>query len=111
MDGPEEMIPENGTMRLSDSAWEEARRRAMVIASIAVQEDVPRIVATEAAQQLGLSVRTIYRFVQCWRQSGGSVTCMAPPPSTDGKGQSRVSESVEHLINHSSMNIYMNIHY
>jgi putative transposase len=98
MSNSQDLIEENGTIRLSDAVWAEARRRADVIRTIAAQENVAAIVAAEAAQKLGLSERTIYRLVRRWRESGGSLPALVPTSPIGGKGKGRLSENVERII-------------
>ena len=92
------VIPENGTIRLSDKLWVEARRRAEVIGSIAKQKEVSRSLAEEAAQKLKLSRRTIYNLIRRWRASGGSTASLVSTGSQGGKGKNRLDEQMELLI-------------
>ena len=48
-------VPEYGLLSLSAAAWEEAKRRALVIAPLAALAVVPAATALAAAEQLGLS--------------------------------------------------------
>ena len=107
MDDPGEMIPESGIIRLSDAAWAEARRRAEVIVPIADRDVVPRIIAKEAAQTLGLSVRTVYNLVRRWKESDRSIISLAPSNSGGGKGQSRLPDTVERLITATIAELYL----
>ena len=61
-------------VRLSASAWDDAKRRAAVIAPLAATRVVPAPLAQEAADALGLSRRTIYTLIERYRASGGMLS-------------------------------------
>ncbi len=103
----ESIINESGIVSLSDKQWDEARRRAAIIASITEYYNVSNAIAEEAASRLNLSVRTIYRLVKRWRDSGGSITSFAPNRSKGGKGNSRIPSNLESLISQVISDIYL----
>jgi putative transposase len=103
----EELIPESGTVRFSDAAWAEARRRAEVIRPIAVQETVASTVAAEAALKLGVTDRTVYEFIKRWRESDGSLLALLPMTSSGGKGQTRLLPEVEQLMSSVISTMYL----
>ena len=53
-------VPEHGLVSLSAAAWDEAKRRAHVIVPLAELAIVPTAKAWAAAEQLGLSIRSVY---------------------------------------------------
>ena len=63
------IIIESGTIRLTDAIWAKARHRAGVISSIAEEKSVSKVIATEAAQKLELSERTVYRLCHLSKRS------------------------------------------
>lgn len=97
-DDKEEAIPESGTIRLTDAAWAEARRRAAIIGSLADRVSVTVDLAQEAAKALGVCERSVYKMVRGWRESGGSVVALAPTLSNGGKGKGRLPETVESIV-------------
>ena len=103
----DELIEESGTIRLSDEIWAEARRRAEIIALIVEQGEVSKTLALEAAQNLGLSERTIYSLVKAWRESGGSVLALAPRQSNGGRGYGRLSSNIESIISMAIADTYL----
>lgn len=86
------------TVRLSSSAWDEAKRRKAVIAPLAAQPAVPDSLACEAAEALHLSRRTIYTLIERYRASGGILSSLAPHPPTGGRGKGRLSADLEGII-------------
>ncbi len=91
-------VAERGVLSLSDTAWEEARRRAEVIGPLAARGSVPHDAADEAGEQLGLSRRQVYVLVKRWRQGSGLVTDLAVGRSSGGRGAGRLPEAVEVVI-------------
>ena len=69
---------ENGIVRLSHDAWQEAERRANLIRPLAAMTIVPAVLANEVAISLAVSSRTVYTLIQRFRDSGGLLTSMAP---------------------------------
>jgi putative transposase len=97
-DDKNERIPENGAIHLPDAAWAEARRRAAVVGPLADKDVVTVDLAREAARELGVSERSVYKLVRWWRESGGSVAALAPTRSHGGKGKGRLPETIETII-------------
>ena len=96
--GAEATAAERGVLSLSDTAWEEARRRAEVIGPLAGMGSVSHDAADEAGEQLGLSRRQVYVLVKRWRQGSGLVTDLAVGRSSGGRGAGRLPEAVESVI-------------
>ena len=101
------IIIESGAISLSDEQWSVARRRAEIISSIAEYDSVSTVMAEEAASRLNLSVRTIYRLIRRWRESGGSVPSLVSNGSNGGKGNARLSCNVEILISQAISDTYL----
>lgn len=91
-------VSERGTLSLSDAAWTEAQRRAVVIGPLAAQDAVPAAAARDAGRALGLSRRTIYALLRRWRQSGGLAAALAPRPSPGGRGKGRLPAAAERIV-------------
>jgi len=84
---PETMVPEHGLVTLSAQAWDEAKRRAHVIAPLAAQAVVPIAAAETAAEQLGVSTRFVYKLIRRYRTSGSLLSALAPPASHRRPGE------------------------
>ncbi|WP_342248725.1 Mu transposase C-terminal domain-containing protein [Sphingomonas sp. OTU376] len=91
-------INERGLATLTDEEWARCRQRAEIIGPLAAQAAVSREAADTAGQALGLSRRQIYILVRRAREGEGLLTDVARRQSDGGKGKSRLSESVEHII-------------
>ena len=91
-------MTERGVLTLSDTAWSQAHLRNEVIASLAKLDVIGKYTADEAARQLGLSKRQVYKLVHRFRKGEGLVTDMAYASPSGGKGKRRLSEPVEKII-------------
>ena len=91
-------IIETGTALLPKKAWQEAERRTKLIRPLAAMNVVPISLANEVAVKLGVSSRTVYTWIQRFRDSGGLLTSMAPLTSSGGRGKSRMPAMVEQII-------------
>jgi putative transposase len=80
---------EKGLLTLTDAAWSEAKRRADMIRPLADGAVVTRRAADSVAQQLGVSRRTVYAFVQRWRCGERMVTDLARRASSVGRSAGR----------------------
>ncbi|WP_164206974.1 Mu transposase C-terminal domain-containing protein [[Micrococcus luteus] ATCC 49442] len=98
MDADPDRIVAEGQLTMSDAAWEQARIRASVISSLAVHDITGIVAADEAALELGLSRRQIYKLLRRYRQGSGLVTDLAVHRSTGGKGGNRLPEPVEEIV-------------
>jgi len=104
---PETMVPEHGLVTLSAHAWDEAKRRAHVIAPLAAQAVVPIAAAETAAEQLGVSTRFVYKLIRRYRTSGSLLSALAPQPPTGGRGNTRLSQPVERVITQAIESVYL----
>ena len=102
-----EIITENGILKLSDAKWDKARHRAEVIEPIAERDVVPRVIAVEAANKLNLSERRIYTLVRRWRESGGTITSLISQGSNGGTGGSRLTTKLESVISEAIADTYL----
>ena len=100
-------VPEHGLLSLSAAAWEEAKRRALVIAPLADLAGVPTATALAAAEQLGLSPRSVYTLLQRYRTSGRLVSALAPRPHPGGRGGTRLPQPVERVITQAIEGVYL----
>jgi putative transposase len=100
-------IPERGVLTLSEQAWAEAHRRALVIAPLAARSVVDQHTADEAAAQLGLSRRQIYNLLHRFRHGDGLVTDLAPGRSHGGKGRGRLDPAVEAILRATLQEFYL----
>ena len=104
---PETMVPEHGLVTLSAQAWDEAKRRAHVIAPLAAQAVVPIAAAETAAEQLGVSTRFVYTLIRRYRTSGSLLSALAPQPPTGGRGNTRLPQPVERVITQVIESVYL----
>lgn len=104
---PETMVPEHGLVTLSAQAWNEAKRRAHVIAPLAAQAVVPIAAAETAAEHLGVSTRFVYTLIRRYRTSGSLLSALAPQPPTGGRGNTRLSQPVERVITQAIESVYL----
>ncbi len=58
---------------------------APVIVPLAAQAVVPTAAAWNAAEQLGLSTRSVYELIRRYRASGGFLGALAPSPIRVGE--------------------------
>ena len=91
-------MAERGVLTLSDTAWKQARLRNEVIFPLSKKNVIGKQAADEAARQLGLSRRQIYKLIHRCRQGEGLVTDMAFESPSGGKGKGRLSEFVEKIV-------------
>jgi putative transposase len=101
------MVPEHGLVTLSAQAWDEAKRRAHVIAPLAARAVVPIAAAETAAEQLGVSTRFVYKLIRRYRTSGSLLSALAPQPPTGGRGNTRLSQPVERVITQAIESVYL----
>ncbi len=104
---PDTMVPEHGLVSLSAEAWAEAKRRAPVIAPLAALTVVPTATAGIAAEQLGLSMRSVYELIRRYRTSGGVLSSLAPMPHTGGRGGTRLVQPMEQVIAQAIQAVYL----
>jgi len=98
---------EQGTVRLSEAAWQEARRREAVIRPLAAMALIPAAVADDAAATLGLSQRSIYALARGYRASGRLLTSLARRPPSGGRGKGRLPSSTERIIADTVTEMYL----
>lgn len=91
-------IAAQGQMTMTDAAWEQAKKRAAVIASLAAQNKIRLDDADKAAAEIGVSRRQVYVLLGKYRQGSGLVTDLIVRRSSGGKGGHRLPEPVEEII-------------
>jgi len=94
-------------LTLSESAWAEAKRRADVIRPLAEQTTVEANAADQAARQLGISKRQVYRLVRRYRSGDSLVTDLTPGRPPGGKGKSRVALEVDTIVSDVIKTLYL----
>lgn len=77
--------------------WEGAKKREMIIAELAMK-GCPRKKAKEAARELNISDRRVYKLVDKYRRSGFKLTSLIPLTSQGGKGKGRITTTIEQII-------------
>ncbi|WP_017200468.1 Mu transposase C-terminal domain-containing protein [Arthrobacter sp. M2012083] len=91
-------IAEDGQLTMSDASWEQAKKRASVIGSLAKRSTMHLADVDDAAEELGVSRRQIYVLLDRYRQGSGLVTDLAVRHSTGGKGGHRLPEPTEAIM-------------
>jgi putative transposase len=84
--------------QIAESQWNEARRRAAVVRPLIELDHCSFIRASEAAAELGLSTRHLYRLIQRLREADGKLTALLPGGSSGGRGKQRLSAPREDLV-------------
>jgi len=78
-------MQERGLVTLSESVMAEAKRRADIICPLARQTTIDVDAVDQAAVQLGISRRQVYKLlVKIYRNGAGLVTDLAPGQSSGG---------------------------
>ena len=95
------------TNRRTGMEWNEARRRAVVLRPLVEFKHCPRNRAHEAAAELGLSERQVYRLIQRLRESGGELTALLPGGSNGGRGKQRLAAPREKLLHRLIAEIFL----
>ena len=98
---------DEGLLKLSESEWNEARRRTEIIRPLAAMDFVSRSVADEAARQLGQSRRQVYLLLRRYRAGSGLLTDLAPRQSNGGKGKGRLQPEIEAIVASSIEKFYL----
>nr|WP_237394016.1 helix-turn-helix domain-containing protein [Pseudarthrobacter sp. ATCC 49987] len=83
---------------MSDSEWDEAVRRAAVIAPLAALDVVGQGAVNDAAALLAVSRRQVYGLITRYRRGTGRVTDLVPGRSGGGRGGGRLTPPVEAVI-------------
>jgi putative transposase len=84
--------------QITEQEWNEARRRAVVLRPLAELNRCPRKIARDAAAELGLSERQIYRLIDKLNESGGELTGLLPGGSNGGRGKQRLAAPREQVL-------------
>ena len=92
---------------IAEQEWNEARRRAVVLRPLVEFKRCPRNRAHEAAVELGLSERQVYRLIQRLRESGGELTALLPGGSNGGRGKQRLAAPREKLLHRLVAEIFL----
>lgn len=92
---------------IAEQEWNEARRRAVVLRPLVEFKHCPRNRAHEAAVELGLSERQVYRLIQRLRESGGELTALLPGGSNGGRGKQRLAAPREKLLHRLIAEIFL----
>ncbi len=92
---------------IAEQEWNEAHRRAAVIRPLLEFNRCPREKAREAASELGLSDRQVYRLIQRLRESGGKLTALLPGGSSGGRGKPRLDAPSENLLHRLIDEVYL----
>jgi putative transposase len=85
--------------QIENQHWEEAQHRASVLRPLAELKNCPRDKALEAANELGLSKRQIYRLIKLLRETDGELTALIKRGSNGGRDKHRLAASRENIIN------------
>ena len=82
-------------IRLSTTAWQKAKQREAVIRPLEKMTAVTTAQADEAAQQLGISQRSVYALIKRYRDTNGLLTSLIRRPPSGGRGKKRLAQPIE----------------
>ncbi len=110
LSAPPAMLDSTATSMLSivqatDAQWEHARRREAVIAGLANAGDHADQV-TRASARLGVSRRTVFRWLAAYRDAPQTSSLLARPRGTP-TGAHRIEAHLEHLIAEVIRDVYL----
>lgn len=91
--------------KATDAQWERAHRREAVIAGIVGSTDVADQV-TVAANRLGVSRRTVFRWLALYREAP-QTSSLLPHPRGTPAGAHRIDQQVEHIIDEVIRDVYL----
>lgn len=100
-------MKDSGILNLSESEWENARKRFEIIRSLSELPSATRQAAGDAAITLGVSRRQVYEFLKRFRNGNDLLTDFAPKKSNGGRGKSRISEQAEAIISNVVQDFYL----
>ena len=83
---------------IDNEKWKEAQRRADVVRPLIINDKLPLSSAKLAADELGISVRQVYKLVKRCLESDKSVTSLIRRSSSGGRGKSRISSHKDAII-------------
>ena len=92
-------------MQATDTQWERARRRETVIAGLANATDLGDQV-TRASARLGVSSRTVFRWLAAYRDAPQTSSLLARPRGTPS-GARRIDPQLEKLIAEVIRDVYL----
>lgn len=84
--------------QIAEQKWNEAHRRTEIVRPLLEFKHCPRNRAHEAAIELGLSDRQVYRLIQRLRESDGKLTALLSGGSNGGRGKQRLAAPRENLL-------------
>ena len=93
--------------QIAEQEWNEANRRALVVRPLIEFKHCPREKAREAAAELGLSDRQIYRLIQRLRKLDGELTALLPGGSNGGRGKQRLAAPREALLHRLIVEVFI----
>lgn len=88
----------NDISEINDKTWDIGKQRADIIRPLAENSNCSQKMIEEAANQLQLSSRYIYKLIRTYRESHNIMTSLIPQKPSGGKGKTRLSELQELLI-------------
>lgn len=98
----------NDTLLISPEDWELAKRREIIIKPLSQLSTCTLTVAEEAAKQLEVSWRQIYKLINRYRNSGNKFTSLLPNKSSGGKEKGRLNKTLEAIIYTAIKEYYLN---
>lgn len=93
--------------QIAEQEWNEANRRALVVRPLIEFKHCPREKAREAAAELELSDRQIYRLIQRLRKLDGELTALLPGGSNGGRGKWRLAAPREALLHRLIVEVFI----
>ena len=99
----------NDISEINDKTWDIGKQRADIIRPLAENSNCSQKMIEEAANQLQLSSRYIYKLIRTYRESHNIMTSLIPQKPSGGKGKTRLSELQELLIKNVIEKFYLTL--
>ena len=99
------VVPVLSVVQATDAQWERARRREAVIADLVNGDDLSDQV-TRASTRLGVSRRTVFRWLAAYRDTPQTSSLLARPGGTP-TGTRRIDARLEELIAEVFRDVYL----
>ncbi len=97
---------ENELISISDSAWDEAKKKYIVIKPLLEMSRRTAKDVQEHADKVNVHSATIYRWIKAYERTG-KTSSLIPTRRTGGKGKSRLTDEVEKTLRDVIQNFYL----
>lgn len=93
-------------LEIASEDWLEAEKRLEIISPLLNREEKANILYEKAAKESGISIATLYRWVQAYRNTE-LLSALLPTKRAGGRGRGRLSEDIELIIADCIENYYL----